>query len=111
LNERRKISGEPPIELDNITDNMKAVNDYSIIVQEYFQARVVELLEHYANVVSGIQHYFARFEFSKSLGHIHVHPLAILGRKSSITEHNELVYNERHEKEKQAKVADDWMTN
>jgi hypothetical protein len=48
LNERRRISGELPIELDNITDKVKAVNHYSIIVQEYFQARFVDFLKHYA---------------------------------------------------------------
>jgi hypothetical protein len=48
LNARRKIEGEPPIECDNITNKVKAVNDYSIIIQEYFQARVTDLLENYA---------------------------------------------------------------
>jgi hypothetical protein len=90
---------------------LKAVNDYSIIVQEYFQARVADFLEHCAKEVFGIQIYFARFELAKSRGQIHVHPLAILGKKSRITELNELVYNERHDQVKQAKVAEYWMTN
>jgi hypothetical protein len=45
LNARKKISGEPPIELDNITNKVKAVNVYSIIMQQYFQARVKNFLE------------------------------------------------------------------
>jgi hypothetical protein len=66
LNVRRKIAGEPPIELGNITNKVKDVNDYSIIIQEYFQARVTEFLENYAEEVFGIKHYFAMFEFAKS---------------------------------------------
>jgi hypothetical protein len=68
---------------------VKAVNDYSIIIPEYSQARVADFLENYAKEVFGIQHYFARFEFAKSRGHIHVHLLAILGKKSRIIELNE----------------------
>jgi hypothetical protein len=40
-----------------------------------------------------------------------VHLLVMLGKKSRITELNELIYSERHGVEKLAKVADDWMTN
>jgi hypothetical protein len=35
----------------------------------------------------------------------------MLGKKSRIIELNDLVYKERHDVEKQAQVADDWMTN
>jgi hypothetical protein len=70
---RRKIAGEPPIEIDKITNKVKAINDFSVIIQEYFQARFGDFLENYAKEVLRIQHYFARFEFSKSFGQIHVH--------------------------------------
>jgi hypothetical protein len=40
--------GEPPIELDNVANKVKAFNDYSIIIQEYFLARVTDFLENYA---------------------------------------------------------------
>jgi hypothetical protein len=95
LNARIKIAGELPIELGNITNKMKAVNDYSIIIQEYFQARVADFLENYAKEVLKIQHYFTRFEFSKSRGQIHVHLLSMLGKTLMITELNELVHSER----------------
>jgi hypothetical protein len=75
LNKRRSIAGEPPLTLDSITEKVKAVNDYSIFIQQYFQARVTNFLENYANQVFGIEHYFARFEFAKSRGQIHVHLL------------------------------------
>jgi hypothetical protein len=35
----------------------------------------------------------------------------MLGKKSSIIKLNDLVYKERQDVEKQARVADDWMTN
>jgi hypothetical protein len=59
--------------------------------------------------VFGIEHYFARFEFAKSRGQIHVHLLAFLGKKARIGDLNELVYKERFNPEKQAKVADDYL--
>jgi hypothetical protein len=83
------------------------VNDYSIIIQEYSQARVSDSLKNYAKEVFGIHHYYARFEFAKSWGHIHVHILAMLGKQSSINELNDLVYKEKHEVKKQAQVADE----
>jgi hypothetical protein len=109
LNKRRSIVGEPPLSLESITEKVKAVNDYSIVVQEYFQARVTDFLENYVKQVSGIEHYFAIFEFAKSRGQIHVHLLAVLGKKSRISDLNELVYNDRFNSEKQAHIADDYL--
>jgi hypothetical protein len=80
------------------------------IIQEYFQARVTDFLQNYANEVFGIHHYYVRFEFAKSHEQIHVHILAMLGKKSNIIELNDLVYKERRAVEKQAQVDDDWMT-
>jgi hypothetical protein len=109
LNKRRIISGEPPLTLDSITEKVKAVNDYSTVIQEYFQARVTDFLENYAKQVFGIEHYFARFEFAKSRGQIHVHLLAVLGGKSRTADLNELVYKERFNPEKHAQVADEYL--
>jgi hypothetical protein len=94
------------LSLKSITEMVMAVNDYSIIIQEYFQSRVSDSLENYAKEVFGIHHYYARLEFAKIQGQIHVHILAMLGKKSSIIEVNDLVYKERHDVEKQARVAD-----
>jgi hypothetical protein len=88
---------------------VKAVNDYSIVIQEYFQDRVTDFLENYAKQVFLIEHYFARFEFAKSRGQIHVHLLAVLGKNSRIADLNELVYKERFNPEKQARVSDDYL--
>jgi hypothetical protein len=111
LNARRNISGDPPVSLKSVTEKVRAVNDYSIIIQEYFQARVSDFLKNYAKEVFGIHHLYARFEFAKSRGNIHVHILAMMGNKSSIIELNEMAYKERHNVKKQARVADDWMMN
>jgi hypothetical protein len=100
LNAIRKIAGDPPISLKSVIEKVRAVNDYSIIIQEYFQARVSHFLKNYAKEEFGIHHYCARFEFTKSWGQIHVHILAMLGKKSSIIELNDLVYKEIHDVEK-----------
>jgi hypothetical protein len=84
--------GYPPISLKSLTEKVRTVNDYSIVIQEYFQARVSDCLENYAKEVFGVHHYYTRFEFAKSRGQIHVHILAMLGKKSSIIELNYLVY-------------------
>jgi hypothetical protein len=111
FNDRRKIAGNPPVSLKSVTEKVRAVNNYSIIIQEYFQVRVSAFLENYAKEVFGVHHYYTRLEFAKSRGQIHVHILAMLGNKSIIIELNERVYKERHDVENQARVADDSMEN
>jgi hypothetical protein len=103
--------GDPPISLKTVTEEVRALNDYSIVIQVYFQALVLDFLDNYAREVFGIHHYYARFEFAKSRGQIHVHILAMLGKKSSIIKLHDLIYKERDDVETQARVADDWMTN
>jgi hypothetical protein len=100
LNKIRSIAGEPLLTLDSITEKVKAVNYYFIVIQEYFQARVTDFLENYAKQVFVIENYFDRFEFAKSRGQIHVHLLAVLGKKSRIVDLNEVVYKERFNPEK-----------
>jgi hypothetical protein len=50
LNGRIKISIDPPVSLKSVTEKLRAVNDYSIIIQEYFQARVSDFIKNYAKV-------------------------------------------------------------
>jgi hypothetical protein len=66
LNARRNIAGDPPISLKSVTEKVRAVNDYSIIIQEYVQAKVLAFLKNYAKEVFGIHHYYARFKFANS---------------------------------------------
>lgn len=53
------------------------VNDYSIVIQEYFQKRVVAWLDTVGKQVFGIKHYWIRYEFAPGRGQIHAHLLAI----------------------------------
>jgi hypothetical protein len=102
---------EKLVSLRSVAEKVMVANDYSIIIQEYFQTRVERILKNYAKEVFGIHQYYARFEFTKIRGWIHVYILAILGKKSRIIKLNYLVYKEIHDVKKQAQVADDWMTN
>ena len=63
--------------LKSKTDVMKAVNQYSIVVQEYFTSRVKDWMETFAKEVLKVTHYFVRFEFAKGRGEIHAHILAV----------------------------------
>ena len=56
---------------------MKAVNQYSIVVQEYFITRVKDWMESFAKDVLKVTHWFVRFEFAKGRGEIHAHILAV----------------------------------
>ena len=55
----------------------KLVNEYSIVIQEYFQRRVEIWLETVGDKVFGIEHYWVRYEFAPGRGQIHAHLLAI----------------------------------
>lgn len=56
---------------------VQMVNDYSIVIQEYFQERVVEWLDSVGKSIFGIKHYWIRYEFAPGRGQIHAHLLAI----------------------------------
>lgn len=56
---------------------IKAVNEHSLLVQEFFQKRVEDFLNTYGRDVLGIKHYWVRYEFAKGRGQIHAHLLAI----------------------------------
>ena len=53
------------------------VNDFAVVVQEYFQDRVVTWLDTVGKVIFGIEHYWVRYEFAPGRGQIHAHLLAI----------------------------------
>ena len=55
----------------------KIVNDYAVVVQEYFQSRVIEWLDSVGKIIFGIEHYWIRYEFTPGRGQIHAHLLAI----------------------------------
>ena len=53
------------------------VNEFTIVVQEYFHARVHAWLETVGKQLLGIKYHWLHFEFAPSRGQIHVHMLAI----------------------------------
>jgi hypothetical protein len=56
---------------------VQIVNDYSIVIQEYFQIRTEKWLETVGKQIFGIKHYWVRYEFAPGRGQIHAHLLAI----------------------------------
>jgi len=53
------------------------LNDYSLVVQEYFQKRVETWLDIVGKELFGITHYWVRYEFAPGRGQIHAHLLAV----------------------------------
>lgn len=58
------------------------VNDYAVVVQEYFQERVKNWLHTVGKDAFGIEHYWVRYEFAPGRGQIHAHLLAITSSQS-----------------------------
>lgn len=56
---------------------IQLVNDYTIVIQEYFQNRVEKWLQTVGKTIFHIKHYWVRYEFAPGRGQIHAHLLAI----------------------------------
>ena len=86
-------------------NTVKNVNDFSIIVQEYFQKRVQNWLKTIGKKIFMIKHYWLRYEFAPTRGQIHTHMLVI-------TDHNKFIQNTMNEYKDHTKMADSlagWM--
>ena len=55
----------------------KIVNQYAVVIQEYFQKRVEIWLATVGREIFGIKHHWVRYEFAPGRGQIHAHMLAI----------------------------------
>ena len=86
------------------------MNEYTLLVQEYFCKRVESFLETFAKEALGINHYYVRVEFAKSCGQIHAHLVAILGKMSKFKPFNHIAYQYKDDIEKQAEILDEWMS-
>jgi hypothetical protein len=53
------------------------LNDYTVVVQEFFQGRFTLWMQHFGEPILGISHYWGRYEFAPGRGQIHIHLLAI----------------------------------
>ena len=78
LKQRHKIAGLDASHIYVGSPKLiQVVNDYSIVIQEYFQKRFEIWMETVGKTIFGIKHYWARYEFAPGRGQIHVHLLAI----------------------------------
>ena len=59
----------------------KILNEYSLVIQEFFQIRVKYWLKTVGAQVFGIKHYWVRYEFAPGRGQIHAHMLCITKNK------------------------------
>ena len=53
------------------------LNDYTIVVQEYFHIHFQAWMNTCGKKIFGIEHWWGRFEFTPGRGQIHIHFLAI----------------------------------
>lgn len=83
------------------------VNDYTIVIQEYFQKRTETWLNTVGKVIFGIKHYWVRYEFAPGRGQIHAHLLAIPDNHD-IYELCHVKLKENDGEKKRAKVLADW---
>ena len=83
------------------------VNDYAVVIQEYFQLRVVTWLQTVGKQIFGIDHYWVRYEFAPGRGQIHAHLLAI-SNDTSVYERCHMVRNDVGGKEERAKIMSGW---
>lgn len=81
------------------------INDYSIVVQEYFQMRVQAWLDTVGKRLLKIKHHWLRFEFAPSRGQIHAHMLAICDN----LEVQRACFDLKHDKDKLAGYLASWM--
>ncbi len=78
IRERIEIAGGNPSECYLGSDKLgKFLNDYCIVVQEYFQLRVEKWLKTVGKDIFSIEHYWVRYEFAPGRGQIHAHLLAL----------------------------------
>jgi hypothetical protein len=91
----------------NVSARNKAVNDYSIVVQEFFIKRLEDWLDTVGKRVLGIEHYWCRLEFAKGRGQIHAHLIAIV-RKDLVEEVQTQIRQEHMNAEDEARVVGEW---
>jgi hypothetical protein len=97
------------IDLDlNHNELNKALNNYCIVVQEFFHLRVGAFLDTIGFHIFGIKHYWGRFEFAKSRGQIHLHLLGIVEDAAKPEGIYEQLWNLKGNETEQARVLGDW---
>jgi len=85
---------------------VSVINDYSIVIQEFFQCRTQLWLETVGKDVFDIAHYWVRYEFAPGRGQIHAHLLAIPNDQSIYKEAYQKGKEEKDQQSKQRKRAE-----
>jgi len=85
---------------------VQIVNDYTVIIQEYFQERVKIWLSTIGAKVFHIKYYWLRYEFAPSRGQIHAHMLAIHEDPEVMKPY----YTNTTNRKEQEKFLHQWMT-
>ena len=89
IKDRYAAAGSPPPDLEGMSMTT-LINDFTLVVQEYFQARMELWLDTVGRTVFGIKHYWLRYEFAPGRGQIHAHMLAIPDDKTMMLEYHRL---------------------
>ena len=103
IENRYLVAGISPPDLEK-TGFISAVNNFTLIVQEYFQLRVQNWMETVGKHVFGIQHHWLRYEFAPGRGQIHAHMLAITDHLDVFQRYHQL----RGNKQLQTQLLADW---
>jgi len=86
------------------------LNEYSLVVQEYFELRVEAWLRLVGKEVFGIKHYWVRFEFAPGRGQIHAHMLCISDHLEIFEKCHEDLKDEREGEARRAVRLADWAS-
>ena len=80
IEERYKMANLPVPELRK-PGTSRYINEFTLVIQEYFQIRVKHWLSTIGKTLFKIKHHWLRFEFAPGRGQIHAHMLAIVDNK------------------------------
>ena len=58
INQKRKELGLEPLDMSILRNQINAMNEYSLVVQEYFVERVQSFLDSFGKEELGIEHYY-----------------------------------------------------
>ena len=92
---------------NNRVDRNRAVNDYALVIQQYFIKRAENFLNTVGKELLGIKYYWGRMEFAKGRGQIHIHLLGILDKTMTRDLQDQLNDGGRSHAD-QAKLVGDW---
>ena len=103
INDRFECANLPKPDLEKV-NYIQLINDYTIIIQEYFQQRIRLWLQTVGKQIFHIKYYWLRFEFAPSRGQIHAHMLSIHENPNVLQEYHRLQDN----KTLQAQFLQQW---